>query len=132
MLGGVTTDGFVKGIAAISLYGIGMALVVTSLTVTLALANTAMLRTVRKGMSIFEDLAGVFVLLTGLYISWYWYVSITEQFNDGVTTSVGNVQQSLSVFVQNNQTAIVLSATGVVTLAAVGSQIHRRRRRRSL
>lgn len=119
---------FVFGITAIGLYGIGMALVVTSLTVTLALANTAMLRTVRKGMSIFEDLAGVFVLLTGLYISWYWYVSITEHFNARVTTKVGDLQETFSGFVQNNQTAIVLTATAVVSLAAIGSQIHKHRR----
>ena len=119
---------FVFGITAIGLYGIGMALVVTSLTVTLAFANSAMLRTVRKGMSIFEDLAGVFVLLTGLYISWYWYVSITEHFNARVTTKVGDLQETFSGFVQNNQTAIVLTATAVVSLAAIGSQIHKHRR----
>ncbi len=44
VLGGVTTGGFVKGIAAIGLYGLGMALVVSSLTVALAFANTTMLR----------------------------------------------------------------------------------------
>ena len=49
VLGGVTTDGFAKGIAAISLYGLGMALVVSSLTVALAFANTTMLRVLRRG-----------------------------------------------------------------------------------
>ncbi len=129
VLGGVTADGFVKGVTAIGLYGIGMALVVTSLTVTLALANSAMLRAVRRGMSIFEDLAGVFVLLTGLYISWYWYRSITEHFNDRVITRAGTVQQMLSVFVQNNQTRIVLAAVTVVAFAAIGAQVHKHRRR---
>ncbi len=129
VLGGVTTDGFVKGITAIGLYGIGMALVVTSLTVTLALANTAMLRTVRKGMTIFEDLAGVFVLLTGLYISWYWYGSITDNFDDRVITSAGNMQQRLSAFVQNHQRSIVLLAAALIAVAAIGSQIQKHRRR---
>ena len=131
VLGGVTVDGFVKGITAIGLYGIGMALVVTSLTVTLALANSAMLRTVRKGMSIFEDLAGVFVLLTGLYISWYWYSSITENFDDRVIISAGNIQQKLSAFVQNHQRSIVLIAAAVIGVAATGSQVHKNRRRRA-
>lgn len=50
VLGGVTTGGFVKGIAAIGLYGLGMALVVSSLTVALAFANTTMLRILRRGI----------------------------------------------------------------------------------
>lgn len=129
VLGGVTVDGFTKGIAAIGLYGIGMALVVTSLTVTLALANTAMLRIVRKGMSIFEDLAGVFVLLTGLYISWYWYSSITENFDGRLITSAGNIQQKLAAFVQNHQKSIVLIAAAVIAVAAIGSQVQKHRRR---
>ena len=127
VLGGVTTGGFMKGIAAIGLYGLGMALVVSSLTVALAFANTTMLRFLRRGMSIFEDIAGAFVLLTGLYISWYWYSSITDHFDDRVLTNVGGVQQRLSVFVQNHQSAIVLTAAAVIALAIVGAVILRRR-----
>ncbi len=127
VLGGVTTDGFAKGVAAIGVYGLGMALVVSSLTVAFAFANTTMLRVLRRGMSIFEDMAGAFVLLTGLYISWYWYRSITNHFDDRVLTNVGGVQQKLSVFVQNHQSAIVLTATTVITLAIVGAVILRRR-----
>lgn len=129
VLGGVTTEGFVRGGAAIGLYGIGMALVVSSLTVALAFANTAMLRVLRKGMSIFEDIAGAFVLLTGLFISWYWYNSITNHFHDRIITSAGNAQERLSVFVENNQTAIVVTASLVIVLSVVVSVVSKHRRR---
>ena len=127
VLGGVTTGGFLKGSAAIGLYGLGMALVVTSLTVALAFANTSMLRILRKGVSVFEDIAGAFVLLTGLYISWYWYNSITNHLHDRIITSAGSAQERLSVFVQNNQTAIVLTASVVVAFSIVGSMIFKHR-----
>ncbi len=78
-------------------------------------------------MSIFEDIAGAFVLLTGLYISWYWYSSITDHFNDRVLTNVGGVQQRLSVFVQNHQSAIVLTAAAVIALAIISAVILSRR-----
>ncbi len=45
-----------------------MALLVSGLTITLAVANTALLKTLRKGMEWFEYIAGVFVLLTGMYL----------------------------------------------------------------
>ena len=60
VLGAVSTEGISTGIAAIALYGLGMALLVTGLTVTLAMANTALLRLLRRGMEWFEYIAGIF------------------------------------------------------------------------
>ena len=68
VLGSFSTNGLRTGITAIALYGIGMALVVTGLTVTLAMANTAFLRILRRGMVWFEQLAGVLLVLTGMYL----------------------------------------------------------------
>ena len=48
------------------------------LTVTLAFANTALLHILRRGMAWFEQLAGVLLILTGMYLCWYWYSSITD------------------------------------------------------
>lgn len=127
VLGGVSADGLATGIAAIGMYGLGMSLLVTGLTVTLALANTAMLRVLRKGMQWFEYVAGVFVLLTGVYLTYYWYRDIREQYDDEVVAGAVGWQEALSRFVQRNQTTIVLGAA-VMIIIAVGASVVLRRR----
>lgn len=117
VLGGVTTDGVLTGAAGIALYGVGMALIVTGLTVTLAMANTAMLRLLRSGMAWFEYVAGVFVLLTGVYLTYYWYTDITEQYDSDVLSKASSWQEELRGFIQRNQTAIVVLACIVIAAA---------------
>ncbi|MEO5901606.1 MAG: cytochrome c biogenesis protein CcdA, partial [Ilumatobacteraceae bacterium] len=57
VLGTVSTDGIARGVIAIAFYGLGMGLIVTGLTVSLAMANTALLTVLRKGMVAFEYVA---------------------------------------------------------------------------
>lgn len=127
VLGSVTTEGVATGIAAIAAYGLGMALLVTGLTVTLAMANTALLRVLRSGMAWFEYVAGVFVLLTGLYLSWYWYTSISENYDDDITSKATSWQESIARFVERNQTTVVVLAC-VVIGAAIWLSVAAKRR----
>ncbi|MEQ1703201.1 MAG: cytochrome c biogenesis CcdA family protein [Ilumatobacteraceae bacterium] len=117
VLGAVTTEGLATGIIAIAAYGLGMALLVTGLTVTLAMANTALLRVLRSGMAWFEYVAGVFVLLTGLYLTWYWYSSISENYDDDITSKATSWQESIARFVERNQTTVVVLACLVIGAA---------------
>ncbi len=126
VLGGVTSEGLTTGIAAIGLYGLGMALVVSGLTVTLAMANTALLHVLRRGMQWFESVAGAFVLLTGLYLSWYWYNSIRENYDDSIVGRAESWQSRIADFIQRNQTAVVVTASIAVALA-VAISIRQRR-----
>lgn len=127
VLGAVSTEGLATGVAAIALYGLGMALLVTGLTVTLAMANTALLRFLRSGMAWFEYIAGIFVLLTGLYLTYYWYSSIREDYDNSVTSQATSWQEEIARFVQRNQTSVVVLAS-VVIAAAVGLSIMAKRR----
>ncbi|HUC33538.1 MAG TPA: cytochrome c biogenesis CcdA family protein [Ilumatobacteraceae bacterium] len=127
VLGTITVSGVGTGAAAIGMYGLGMALLVTGLTVTLALANTALLAVLRRGMQWFEYVAGGLVLFTGLYLSWYWYLDIREDYDDAVVEGALGWQEELSRFVQRNQTVIVTLAVLVVA-AAVAMSLWLRRR----
>ena len=127
VLGTITVSGVGTGAAAIGMYGLGMGLIVTGLTVTLAMANTAMLLVLRRGMQWFEYVAGGLVLFTGLYLSWYWYLDIREDYDDAVVEGALGWQEELSRFVQRNQTVIVTIAVLVVA-AAVGMSLWSRRR----
>jgi cytochrome c-type biogenesis protein len=126
VLGAFTSDGVVTGVVAISLYGVGMALIVTTLTVSLAMANTAVLAMLRKGMSWFENLAGAFVLLSGLYLCWYWISSIRSDY-DSAVLGVGESWQGRIVrFVESNEQTLVVVGMLVVG-AAVALSVTRRR-----
>ena len=127
VLGGVTADGLATGIAAIAAYGLGMALLVSGLTVTLALANTAVLRALRRGMQWFEYVAAVFVLLTGLYLTWYWYHDLRQQYDDSVVAGAVGWQESVTRAIQTHQT-VVVTVAAVVVVAAVGLSLWRRTR----
>ena len=57
-----------------------MGLLVTALTVTLAVANHALLRVLRSAMQHVQTLAAAFVLLSGVYLLYYfWVVDVNEE-----------------------------------------------------
>jgi cytochrome c-type biogenesis protein len=126
VLGTVSTDGIARGVVAIGFYGVGMALIVTGLTVSLAMANTALLAVLRKGMAVFEYAAGVFVLLSGVYLSWYWYNSIRDHVDDSVVSKATSWQESLASFVNRNQTTVVVVACVAIGAAVVAAFLVRR------
>jgi cytochrome c-type biogenesis protein len=128
VLGAVSAEGIGPGLLAFFWYSLGMALIVTGLTVTLALANVAMLRVLRRSLSVFEYIAGIFVLLTGLYLTWYWYHGITEAVpDDRLINQATSWQESLGTFIQRNQTTVVTLAVLVIGAAVVlAYALHRR------
>ncbi len=126
VLGSFSTKGLATGIGAIALYGIGMALVVTGLTVTLAMANTALLRVLRRGMVWFEQVAGVLLILTGMYLGWYWYSSITDGTGGQVVSKATSWNGKLANFVQEHQSAVVWIGVIVIVGAVVTAfTVHR-------
>ena len=121
VLGSFSTKGLRTGITAIAFYGIGMALVVTALTVTLAFANTALLRVLRRGMAWVEQAAGVLLILTGMYLCWYWYSYITDGTGGSVVAKAGGWQSTLANFVQDHQSLIVVMGVVVIVAAVLSS-----------
>lgn len=127
VLGAVATEGIGRGVLTFFWYGLGMTLIVTALTVTLAMANAALVRLLRRSLGWFEYVAGVFVLLTGLYLSWYWYHGITDDVDDSLINQATSWQESLASFIGRNQTVIVTLAVMVIAAAVVlAYALHRR------
>ena len=121
IFGSIGVHGFASGVISIVLYGAGMALLVSTLTVTLAVAKGGLLRVLRNGLRYMDKLAAGFIVLTGLYLSWYWYVAISERSSAGnVTSNVENWQSDVASFLQRQgawRLAFVFAA--VIGLAAV-------------
>ena len=100
VFGSFSTRGYVSGVISTALYGVGMALMVTALTVTLAFASGGLLHVLRGALRYMDRIASVFLIATGMYLTWYWYSSISERGSDGLTGRVegwqGSLQDSLT------------------------------------
>ena len=71
-----TTRGTLSGILLVLTYGTGMALVLTSLTVALALARGGLVTRLRQVLPYVDRVAGVFLVLAGLYLVYYWIFNL--------------------------------------------------------
>ena len=101
ILGSINRNGFVSGVISIALYGLGMGLLVTSLTVALAFTRVGLVSTIKMSFKWFDKVSAVFVVLTGLYLSWYWLGAITDRGTDGVTSRVERWQTKVVQFLQD-------------------------------
>ena len=101
ILGSINRHGFVSGVISIVLYGLGMGLLVTSLTVALAFARVGLVSTIKKSFKWFDKVSAVFVVLTGLYLSWYWLGAITDRGTDVITSRVERWQTKVVQFLQD-------------------------------
>jgi len=127
VLGTIDTEGFVQGLIAIALYGLAMSLLVTTLTVSLALAQGSLLRVLRSGMKYVEIGSAIIMILSGLYLAWYWYNDIRRNYDDSITGEVLTWQESTQQWIDSNRglLAIVFS---IVVIAAVAYTITAQRR----
>lgn len=73
----------VSGVLAFIAYGAGMAVTVGVAALAVALLGNSVQTTMRKVLPYVGRIAGVIVLLTGLYVTYYGYYEIRLNFGDG-------------------------------------------------
>lgn len=127
VLAGINTDGFLSGVGYIVLYSVAMGLVVVGLTVSLAMANTTLVGLLRRGMQHVETVAGVLVLLSGLYLFWYWYSDLSDNQANAVTSKAEAWQARMTGWIGRHETPIVVILAAVI-VGAVGLTVVRIRR----
>jgi cytochrome c-type biogenesis protein len=110
-------DGLVAATAQVAAYGAGMGLLVTALTVSLAVARTGLLGVLRASMHRVEQVAGGFVIISGLYLAYYFWVVDIGGGSDPIVEAVDRIQRSVIDALQQRWqlTAVVL---GALVLAA--------------
>lgn len=127
VLGTIDTDGFFQGILAVLLYGVAMSLLITTLTVTLALAQGGLLKSLRTGMTYVEIASAVVMILSGLYLSWYWFNDIRDKYDDNLTGRVLNWQERIAQFIDDNRLILAISFAVIVAIALTYTFALRRR-----
>lgn len=119
ILGSVGVHGFASGITSIVLYGLGMATIVTALTVSFAFAKGGLLRIMRSAMRHLDRIAAGFVTLTGVYLTWYWYSAISERDYGSFVSRVERWQSNVATFLQRQGAWKLAAIFGGVIVAAV-------------
>jgi len=110
-------EGVIEGVGNTLAYGAGMALVVSALTVSLAVANTGLLKFLRNGLQYVDRIAAAFVILSGMYLLWYFYwVDIREE-GDPITDWAFEQQAEATQFLNDNWQVVALVLTGIVVAA---------------
>ena len=120
VFGSIALNGFVSGVFSILLYGLGMAMLVTALTVSLAFAKTGLVTVIKSRLNIIQRLGALFVTLTGVYLMFYWWAAISETRSTKFVARIERWQTRVASFLQQQgafRLAIVLSiivATAIV------------------
>lgn len=127
VLGTIDTNGFLQGIIAIVLYGLAMSLLVTTLTVTLALAQGGLLKSLRVGMTYVEIASAIIMILSGLYLTWYWFNDIRAKYDDDFTGRVLNWQERIAQILDDNRLVLAIVFAVIVGVALVYTFVSRRR-----
>lgn len=113
-------DGVLAGLINTVLYGLGMGLVITGLTVSLAVASGSMLRVLRQAMRVVDRVAGAVMVLAGVYLVFYAIEEIQVargNLSSSAVTRRGNRIQSWMQNLIGDRDPVVL---GVVLAAVVG------------
>ena len=137
ILGSIGTQGFTSGVISIVMYGLGMSLLVTALTVTLAAAKTGMAKMLKHSLRYIDKVAAGFIAITGAYLTWYWYGAISERSSLGnIVSNVENWQNSVSLWLQGQGAsrlalicALVIGAALVIVGLSRIKELFRRSRR---
>lgn len=120
IFGSIALNGFVSGVISIVLYGLGMAMLVTALTVSLAFAKTGLVTVLKSRLRIVERLGAIFVTLTGIYLIFYWYAAINEVKSANFVTRIERLQTKVVSALQDTgaiRLAIVMSVVVVIAIA---------------
>jgi cytochrome c-type biogenesis protein len=111
-------DGVGAGIVNGAAFGLGMGLLVTALTVSLAVANHALLGVLRSAMQHIQLSAAAFVLLSGMYLLYYFWVVDVNEDSAAVTDAVERFQVRITTTLNDHWRTVAL-VLAVIVLAAI-------------
>lgn len=106
-----------SGILAFAAYGLGMGVVLTALSVGLALARESMVRRLRSVLRHVDRVAGGLLVLVGAYLVWYWSSNLATDPTVQVGSSPIDAVESWSSWAS---TELAEGGTGLGLTLAVG------------
>jgi cytochrome c-type biogenesis protein len=123
-LGSAKRAGAASAAVSFLFYGLGFALIITALTVSLALAQGWFLIGLRRAMQYIDRLSAVFMLLAGLYLTWY---GVSEIRGKGGTSVATTWSGQLQTWVQDQGAFRLAAILGAIVIAALAVVALRKR-----
>lgn len=113
---------FVAGLSTFLAYGLGMGMTLAILTLAVALAKNGIVRSFRRILPYINTISGGFLIVAGLFVSYYAVVEISE-LNSGsssrVVTSARDIQSAMQRWVERVGGDRLAIAATVVLVAAI-------------
>ena len=124
---------YASGVLAFVTYGVGMGLLISILTLAVALTQTSVVTLIRRAMPYVTRVSGGFLVLAGLYVAWYgwWEVRINRgEFVDDPIANVGEtVRDNVNQWINDvGATPLAGWIFGALLVAIPASTLMRRRR----
>lgn len=102
-----------EGVAMFVVYGLGMGLVVTALTVSVALAKAGLVNRLRGSLGHITRISGVLLVVAGAYVAWFGWFEVRVLSGSALSDPVIDRASSVQQWLQN----LVVSSRPVVTAA---------------
>lgn len=127
----INTESWISGIAVFLAYAGGFTLLLTSLTIGIALARQGLVRTVRRALPYVQRISGGLLVVAGLYVAYYgWYELRRLGEEDAAVDRVTGWSNDVAAWVTDvGPTRLGLFLAVVVAAAAVAVASRRGTRR---
>jgi len=129
----LSAGGYVGVVVSFVVYAVGMGAVVGALALSVALAQTQVVRAMRSAGRVVPRVAGGLVLVAGLYVAWFGWFELRVL--AGTTTSDPVIDRALAVqgvltrLLQSVGPGVLLAVAAVVVVLAAVAVLTRRSRR---
>ncbi len=114
---------FFEGVSAFVAYSVGMSLVITAITVTLALGHDRIVRLIRSSARYVNRISGVVLVFAGSFIVWYWATVLssgsTALGESGVVRWIDQMSSAVTSVVADNPLPVALGLVVVVGAAVM-------------
>lgn len=114
---------FVSGVAVLVTYAAGMGLVITALTVAIALARDSVVRVLRSGMHHANRAAAVLMVVMGLYVAWYGIFSLRVRSDPGTGAGPVDRVEQWSADATRFVSDVGATRLGLYLLAAIAAMV---------
>ncbi len=127
VVGSITSTNFVSGLLTYVAYGLGMSLVLMTLTIGLAFAKQGLVRRLRSALRYVHTVSAGFLIVAGAYITWFWVDDLTSDPGEqgAAARIVEGWSARLTDFVDGHSGVIGLLFGGLLAIAVLSSVLKR-------
>jgi hypothetical protein len=124
----IHTESWVSGTAVFLAYGAGFTLLLTSLTIGIAIANRGLVQSIRRALPYVQRISGGILLLAGAYVAYYgWYELQRLGEEDAVVDRVTSWSNEIAGWITDTG-ALRLGLVLAIVVAAAAILVAGRRR----